>query len=286
MTRKPSSTVVGVSLSPQEYFLWNSFRESKNVSWAEFVIAAVEQFRDLKFSQPLEEQYFIQSLQTKLKKTRMLSKKQSVTMRIPKSTVQKWDKFCKKRYISRAILIKQAVNAYFNTDIEQILKGEDQETLKLQNYLQNMIERMGLVKFRDLISIFDGIDVRVLSYLLNKLESQGRIGRKGQDTYVPADSTLNLVDSLLVASNLGRILERIRQNPEELENRPDHLSLLQVIFDYSDVIFLSLEKSGQQAGGDESEKTPEEFKHAQFNLKQAQNNFKQAFDNLIAELKK
>ena len=279
MTRKPSSTVVGVSLSPQEYFLWNSFRESKNVSWAEFVIAAVEQFRDLKFSLPLEEQYFIQSLQTKLKKTRMLSKKQTVTIRIPKTMLQSWDRHCKKRFISRSILIKQAVNAYFNADVEQILKGEDQETLKLQIYLQNMIERMGLVKFRDLISIFEGVDVRILSYLLNKLESQGRIGRKGLDTYVPADSTLNLVDSLVVASNLGGILERIRQNPEELENRPDHLSLLRVIFEYSDVIFLSLEKSGQKSGGDEEEQAQKDFK-------QARHDFKQAFEKLLVELKK
>ena len=279
MTRKPSSTVVGVSLSPQEYFLWNSFRESKNVSWAEFVIAAVEQFRDLKFSLPLEEQYFIQSLQTKLKKTRMLSKKRTVTIRIPKTTLQSWDRHCTKRFISRAILIKQAVNAYFNVDVEQILKGEDQETLKLQIYLQNMIERMGLVKFRDLISIFEGVDVRILSYLLNKLESQGRIGRKGLDTYVPADSTLNLVDSLVVASNLGGILERIRQNPEELENRPDHLSLLQVIFEYSDVIFLSLEKSGQKSGGDEKVQAQKDFKQARYD-------FKQAFEKLLVELKK
>jgi len=279
MTRKPSSTVVGVSLSPQDYFLWNSFRESKNVSWAEFVIAAVEQFRDLKFSLPLEEQYFIQSLQTKLKKTRMLSKKQTVTIRIPKTTLQSWDRHCTKRFISRAILIKQAVNAYFNVDVEQILKGEDQETLKLQIYLQNMIERMGLVKFRDLISIFEGVDVRILSYLLNKLESQGRIGRKGLDTYVPADSTLNLVDSLVVASNLGGILERIRQNPDELENRPDHISLLQVIFEYSDVIFLSLEKSGQKSIGDEEEQAQKDFK-------QARHDFKQAFENLLVELKK
>jgi len=235
---REKSNVVGIKLTTHEYIVWDAYREEKNQCFAELIHQAVENYIILKIIDSLPDATFFSDLQEKLQHLTPGGDLRTVTFRVKELTLNKWDHYAKVRFISRTALIKQAVNAFFNPTLDRFLKTEDPLSQRLKRILLNTIVRIGIVNFNELAEIFENVNPRLLNDMLDSLEGEGSIGRKGFETYVPTDPRAVNLDTRLVAGNLGRIIENLHNNREDLED-PTHLSLTQAAFEYLETIITS-----------------------------------------------
>lgn len=236
MASPKKTSVVGIKLIEQEYFLWDLLRNEYQKSFSELITSTVARYLELKTETPITDSGLIFKLKQLFDEVKFKKENRTLTFRVNSVILKDWDHYCEQRFISRTALIKQAMNGRIDPVIGRFLKYSDPHIIRLQTILNNMISRIGLMEYEDIAAIFEGIDRTVLNHMLNSLEEKGIIGRKGWNTYVPANSTAGMTDALLIAGNLGRFVENLDDFPENYE-MSDHDSLLNVVFQYFEVIF-------------------------------------------------
>ncbi|UYP45644.1 hypothetical protein NEF87_001929 [Candidatus Lokiarchaeum ossiferum] len=236
MVSPKKTTVVGIKLMEQEFFLWDLLRNEYQKSFSEIITSTVARYLELKMATPITDSGLIFKLKQLFEKVKFKKESRTLTFRIKSTVLKEWDRFCEQRFISRTALVKQAMNGRIDPVIGRFLKYSDPYIIRLQKILNNMISRIGLMEYEDIAAIFEGIDRTVLNHMLNTLEEKGIIGRKGWNTYVPANSTAGMTDALLIAGNLGRFVESMNEVSDDFE-MSDHDSLLNVVFQYFEAIF-------------------------------------------------
>lgn len=245
MTAKEKSIIVGLRITKGEELLWSTYCEyqrhqGNDLSLADFIQAAVKEIispelQPKSISQDVFHLFQEHLQQSDLNRSQDLIR---VNFRVPESVVKDWDQYADARFISRTALIRQATHAYLNPEIEWLLKEQDMSnpfwrrmSSVIKDIIQNIITRMRMVKYTDLIPIFEGIDPVILNDWLSQLETEGKINRKGMETYVPAESADFSPMGMALVEELDAMQQEIRRNPEEI-NAYYHSSLLQKVFGY------------------------------------------------------
>jgi len=171
--------IISFKLLSSEIYLWKNYSINIGISSSNFLISKVNRFLSLK---PLKEEYDNEKAIGMLKKSskyKQLLKiekknsKVSVSLRLGKETLKKWDEYGKERYFSRTTLIRQTLDRFFNNKPD-----------RLSLIIGSLICEVGSIDFQRLIDIFHNrVDPSTLMQVLNRLEERGTITRKRWDNY-------------------------------------------------------------------------------------------------------
>ncbi|MHA1511235.1 MAG: hypothetical protein ACTSRX_05885 [Promethearchaeota archaeon] len=131
-----------------------------------------------------------------------------VSLRLSKLTLNEWDSYRESRYISRTALIRQTLNSFFSDPLKTLIKFEEKTTERLSSVISFLICEVGSIDFKRLIDIFNSkVDPSTLQHVLDKLEEEGMITRKGQrDNYVPTNPPEYRGGSLMLGELLSRFI--------------------------------------------------------------------------------
>jgi hypothetical protein len=233
-----SSTVIGIRVSSLEYFKWNNYCEIKDLSFSQFIGLIMNEFLEWKLLRPVLDAEIIsgimESLKGKIFENPITQK--TITFRVKNKILEKWDKTCTRLYLSRTALIKQAINYFYHQDPSKFPQPNALETVRLMNVLYNLILNIGLLSFNQISEIFkhSSIDEWELNKMLEALESQGKIGRKGEQSYMPTVSIKKSMGIRAVSELLVGINNKMKEQISPVDNL-EHSSLASTIFDYFDI---------------------------------------------------
>ena len=225
MEKIESPRIISFRLLPSEIYLWKNYCINIRISQSRFLISKVNRFLSLK---PLNEDYDNEKTIDAVKKNRKykqllkIEKTNSkdklnisnslnlpkVSLRLSKSTLNEWDNYRKSRYISRTALIRQTLNSFFSDPLKSLIKFEEKTTERLSSVISFLICEVGSIDFKRLIDIFNSkVDPSTLQHVLDKLEEEGMITRKGQrDNYVPTNPPEYRSGSLMLGELLSRFI--------------------------------------------------------------------------------
>lgn len=225
MERIESPRIISFKLLPSEIYLWKNYCINIGISQSRFLILKVNRFLSLK---PLKEDDDNEMAIDAVKKSRKykqllkIEKKNSkdnlnisnslklpkVSLRLSKSTLNEWDSYRESRYISRTALIRQTLNSFFCDPLKSLIKFEEKTTERLSSVISFLICEVGSIDFQRLIDIFNNkVDPSTLQKVLDKLEEEGTITRKGQrDNYVPTNPPEYRGGSLMLGELLSRFI--------------------------------------------------------------------------------
>jgi len=225
MERIESPRIISFRLLPSEIYLWKNYCINIGISQSRFLISKVNLFLSLK---PLKEDDYNKKGIEVVKKTRKykqllkIEKKNSkdrlniskslnlpkVSLRLSKSILNDWDSFRESRFISRTALIRQTLNSFFSDPLKTLIKLEEKATERLSSVISFLICEIGSIDFQRLIDIFNNkVDPSTLQRVLDKLEEEGTITRKGQrDNYVPTNPPEYRGGSLMLGELLSRFI--------------------------------------------------------------------------------
>ena len=231
MQKYNKSRVISFKLLPSELYLWKEYamRIGKNPS--SFLISKVNRYLSLN---PLEEEFDIENTLKLIKKSRKyknllkieesnsdngikevekLKEKdlvflKNVSLRLELIVLEEWDSYRKTRFFSRTTLIRQALNSFFNRLPKFLIEFEGNTLNRLSSVIKSLICEVGAIDFQRLIDIFDNkVDPSTLTRVLNKLEEEGTITRKGSwDNYVPTNPPENRGGSVMLGELLTRFI--------------------------------------------------------------------------------
>ena len=225
MEKIESPRIISFRLLSSEIYLWKNYCINIRISQSRFLISKVNRFLSLK---PLNEDYDNEKTIDAVKKNRKykqllkIEKTNSkdklnisnslnlpkVSLRLSKSTLNEWDSYRKSRYISRTALIRQTLNSFFSDPLKSLIKFEEKTTERLSSVISFLICEVGSIDFKRLIDIFNSkVDPSTLQHVLDKLEEEGIITRKGQrDNYVPTNPPEYRSGSLMLGELLSRFI--------------------------------------------------------------------------------
>lgn len=225
MERIESPRIISFRLLPSEIYLWKNYCINIGISQSRFLISKVNLFLSLK---PLKEDDYNKKGIIVVKKSRKykqllkIEKKNSkdrlniskslnlpkVSLRLSKSILNEWDSFRESRFISRTALIRQTLNSFFSDPLKTLIKFEEKATERLSSVISFLICEIGSIDFQRLIDIFNNkVDPSTLQRVLDKLEEEGTITRKGQrDNYVPTNPPEYRGGSLMLGELLSRFI--------------------------------------------------------------------------------
>ncbi len=225
MEKIESPRIISFKILPSELYIWKLYVKSIGKTASRFLISKVDQFLSLK---PLKEDDYNQNSIDAIKKSRKykqllkneenernaivnLSKSLQLTkvsLRLSKLTLKDWDNYRKSRYISRTALIRQTLNSFFSDPLKSLIKFEEKTTERLSSVISFLICEVGTIDFKRLIDIFNSkVDPSTLQHVLDKLEEEGTITRKGQrDNYVPTNPPGYRSGSLMLGELLSRFI--------------------------------------------------------------------------------
>jgi len=225
MEKIESPRIISFKILPSELYIWKLYVKSIGKTASRFLISKVDQFLSLK---PLKEDDYNQNAIDAIKKSRkykqllkieekerkdMVNHSKSlqltkVSLRLSKLTLKNWDKYRESRYISRTALIRQTLNSFFSDPLNNLIKFEEKTTERLSSLISFLICEVGSIDFQRLIDIFDNkVDPSTLQQVLDKLEKEGIITRKGQrDNYVPTNPPEYRGGSLMLGELLSRFI--------------------------------------------------------------------------------
>ena len=131
-----------------------------------------------------------------------------VSLRLSKSTLNEWDSYRESRYISRTALIRQTLNSFFSDPLENLIIFDENTKKRLSSVISFLICEVGSIDSQRLIDIFNNnVDPSTLQQVLDKLEEEGTITRKGQrDNYVPTNPPEYRGGSLMLGELLSRFI--------------------------------------------------------------------------------
>ena len=220
-----SPRIISFRLLPSEIYLWKNYCINIGISQSRFLISKVNLFLSLK---PLKEDDYNKKGIEVVKKSRKykqllkIEKKNSkdrlniskslnlpkVSLRLSKSILNEWDSFRESRFVSRTALIRQTLNSFFSDPLKTLIKLEEKATERLSSVISFLICEIGSIDFQRLIDIFNNkVDPSTLQRVLDKLEEEGTITRKGQrDNYVPTNPPEYRGGSLMLGELLSRFI--------------------------------------------------------------------------------
>ena len=225
MERIESPRIISFRLLPSEIYLWKNYCINIGISQSRFLVSKVNRFLSLK---PLKEDGDDEMAIDAVKKSRKykqllkIEKKNSkdklnisnslklpkVSLRLSKSTLNEWDSYRESRYISRTALIRQTLSRFFSDPLKTLIKFEEKTTERLSSVISFLICEVGSIDFQRLNEIFDKkVDSSTLQQVLDKLEEEGTITRKGQrDNYIPTNPPEYRSGSLMLGELLSRFI--------------------------------------------------------------------------------
>jgi len=225
MEKIESPRIISFRLLPSEIYLWKNYCINIRISQSRFLISKVNRFLSLR---PLKEDEDNEKTIDEVKKSRKYKqllkieknnskdklnisnslKLPKVSLRLSKSTLNEWDSYRELRYISRTALIRQTLNSFFSDPLKSLIKFEEKTTERLSSVISFLICEVGSIDFKRLIDIFNSkVDPSTLQHVLDKLEEEGTITRKGQrDNYVPTNPPEYRSGSLMLGELLSRFI--------------------------------------------------------------------------------
>ncbi len=225
MEKIESPRIISFRLLPSEIYLWKNYCINVRISQSRFLISKVNRFLSLKPLKEDEDNEIAINAVKKSRKYKQLLKIEKinskdklnisnslnlpkVSLRLSKSTLNEWDSFRESRYISRTALIRQTLNSFFSDPLKSLIKFEEKTTERLSSVISFLICEVGSIDFKRLIDIFNSkVDPSTLQHVLDKLEEEGTITRKGQrDNYVPTNPPGYRSGSLMLGELLSRFI--------------------------------------------------------------------------------
>ncbi|MHA1473824.1 MAG: hypothetical protein ACTSQ5_01420 [Promethearchaeota archaeon] len=225
MEKIESPRIISFRLLPSEIYLWKNYCINIRISQSRFLISKVNRFLSLKPLKEDEDNEIAINAVKKSRKYKQLLKIEKlnskdklnisnslnlpkVSLRLSKLTLNEWDSYRESRYISRTALIRQTLNSFFSDPLKTLIKFEEKTTERLSSVISFLICEVGSIDFKRLIDIFNSkVDPSTLQHVLDKLEEEGMITRKGQrDNYVPTNPPEYRGGSLMLGELLSRFI--------------------------------------------------------------------------------
>ena len=217
MRKSESSTVIGIRLPFKEFFYWNSYCKFTGQSISEFIEDTMNAFLNYSLFTPLYDKAIVEGIKASYTVLTPEKKLKPVTFRVKNSQLKRWNLHSARLKITRTALIRQAVTFYFDENPNEIPKPDALEITRIMDTVLNLIKEMGLMDFHKIRAIFNGVDEWLLVDILNSLEKQQKLGRKGMDKYIATtSSSYSDIDSMWVAELLSIVNEMITR-PEEYD---------------------------------------------------------------------
>ncbi|MHA1563471.1 MAG: hypothetical protein ACTSPA_15290 [Promethearchaeota archaeon] len=222
MEKIESPRIISFRLLPSEIYLWKNYCINIRISQSRFLISKVNRFLSLKPLKEDEDNEIAINAVKKSRKYKQLLKIEKlnskdklnisnslnlpkVSLRLSKLTLNEWDSYRESRYISRTALIRQTLNSFFSDPLKTLIKFEEKTTERLSSVISFLICEVGSIDFKRLIDIFNSPST--LQHVLDKLEEEGMITRKGQrDNYVPTNPPEYRGGSLMLGELLSRFI--------------------------------------------------------------------------------
>ncbi|MCF2139633.1 MAG: hypothetical protein K9W44_06230 [Candidatus Lokiarchaeota archaeon] len=217
------SRVIGIRITPDEKFLWETFARTQNRPIGQIITHAISLFLNPYsiYSHESTISSFISSIETQLKKNSILDKNKEnnikkknssknlnknsdknsdnnsdkkldknlslipFTFRVDSEDLAEWDSFAKQNFYTRSSLIRQAMHAYFSPEIQFQIKSIQKPQLNvIKELLYNIIHRLGQTSYDEIVDLFTPIDKSLIRQLLQQLENEERIFRTWHDEYI------------------------------------------------------------------------------------------------------
>ncbi|MHA1733011.1 MAG: hypothetical protein ACTSU5_13775 [Promethearchaeota archaeon] len=217
--RTGPQTMVGFRVKMSEALLWEQLCEKTGLNLSDLVKKAVELYLHTGMANPLKGVTLTQDLE---KYARTGTK--HINIRVDLGTLSEWDAFCEEHFISRVSLLRQAMASIMQP--HGSYKPNFLFERACRRILYNVVKALGLIDYVTFSEIFDVIEPKSRVRMLNRLESDRLILRKGRDTYVPQE-VRGPADPRFIIENL----ERIRSSSDEIDDS-HHYRLMTVIFKY------------------------------------------------------
>lgn len=164
---------------------------------------------------------------------------QYVNLRLPRETIAEWDEAGKQLYCTRMGLVQQAVHWVTGQIIHRKAFGSVGVVAK--DILLHLINTLGSLDFDHADAIFQGWDRASVMQMLDALETEGLVMRKGQETYMPVGGPDRTWGPRFVAGNLVQLTPTLEASLEE-EEAVQHRLLVQAIFEYLEVYASAVDK--------------------------------------------
>lgn len=227
------SKVVSIKLRHYETELVERYLIENSLSWADFLIPLVEMHINLedvkkvdnKLDQSHHNPEFIQNLVKKMKFTEKFNAhlenigkkfshrqplpKDTISLRVKKPILKKWDRYCEKHFLTRTGLIRAAIHEFFSINQEKPYSPTHEEFRRIVKIIEALISAIGAVEERKIMAIFNRFDSGKIYQGLTQLETQGKIMRKvneqNQVQFVPTGLIEEPDDEPLIT----RLFERL-----------------------------------------------------------------------------
>lgn len=233
----PSTKIIGFRIPIQELFLWEQYYTNRKWNLSKFIKESVNDYINPNEKIDFENYDFKLNPDTKL----CIPGKKYINLRITDADLIPWDIFCKKNKLDRTQLILEATR--FKMDPTR--KRQSRDYTNIKRILNNVIKEWGLIDYRSLTTIFDSIDPSEITNMLNDLEKEYLIMRKGQEVYTATQESDIITDVRYLIEYFTRFLDSVENQQlldssapilqNELE-RSDIESLNRVIFEYLNYI--------------------------------------------------
>ena len=222
--KKKNPRVISFKLLPSEQYLWRQYAINIGKTPSSFLISKVDRYLSLN---PLEEEYDnikimnaiknsskfkqlikIEEKLTKNGKRNVSSLLSNVSLRLNKESLKEWDNYREPRYFTRTALIRQTLDRFFEIKPKIPIELEGNTLNRLSLVINSLICEVGSIDFQRLQAIFGNkVDSSTLIQVLNKLEEEGSITRKGSwDNYVPTNPPENRGGSVMLGELLTRFI--------------------------------------------------------------------------------
>ena len=109
---------------------------------------------------------------------------QYVNLRLPREIIAAWDAWCAKVGCTRTDLVADAANWVLSGHVQEQPIRAIWPTCK--NILLNLVNVLGFLDFPHIAAVFKDLDQASISHMLDALETERMLVRKGQEAYLPA----------------------------------------------------------------------------------------------------
>jgi hypothetical protein len=229
----PSSKIIGFRIPIQDLFLWEQYYTNRKWTLSKFIKESVNEYINPGDKADFDNYDFKLNPETKLN----IPGKKYINLRITDAELIPWDEYCKYNKLDRTQLILEATRY----KMDPTRKRQSRDYSKIKKILNNVIKEWGLIDYRSLTTIFDSIDSSEITNMLNDLEKDYLIMRKGQEVYTATQESDINTDVRYLIEYFTRFLDSIENQQlfdssttifqNELE-RSEIESLNIVIFEY------------------------------------------------------
>ena len=222
--RKTNSTVISVKFPQLEYYIIEQYIRIMELSFTEFLFPIVNSFINLKDFQHLGDREVVQTLlnqkenlhifdRTRVEKTDYdvppKPLKEKISLRIEKMSLNEWDRYCEKHFLTRTGLVRAALHEFFYRESAEIIPTQ-MEFQRIIQLLEALFSGIGPIEEPRIFALFNQYDRSKIADGLNQLELEGKIGRKvtqnNRTSYVPTGLIEDSGDDPLIARILDRLI--------------------------------------------------------------------------------